>query len=114
MNDPSAEMTPEERFATLVEELLNMPGVTPPSDGKAFGSSGLKIHNKIFAMLVRGQLVVKLPQTRVDALVASGNGERFDANRGRPMKEWLRVEPTSQMEWLPLAKEALEFVAAKP
>ena len=42
-----------------------------------------------------GEFVVKLPKGRVDALVASGAGERFDANRGRPMKEWLEVRSES-------------------
>ena len=107
-------ITPEERFATIVEELLGNPGVTPPSEGKGFGSSGLKIHNKIFAMLVRGQLVVKLPKSRVDALIASGDGERFDPRHdGRLMKEWLSVDPTSTEDWLPLAREAMEFVASQ-
>lgn len=111
-------ITPEERFATIVEELLNNPDVTPPADGaqskKSFGSSGLKIHNKIFAMLVRDKLVVKLPKSRVDALVASGDGERYDPRHdGRLMKEWIMVEPTSNVEWLPLAKEAMEFVASQ-
>lgn len=111
MNQPTS--TPEERFATVVEELLSEPGVTPPSEGNGFGSAALKIHDKIFAMLVRGELVVKLPKSRVDTLVASGDGERFDANRGRPMKEWLALEPASQEEWLPLAREAMKFVASK-
>jgi hypothetical protein len=111
-------ITPEERFATIVEELLSNPGVTPPLDGtqskKGFGSSGLKIHNKIFAMLVRGKLVVKLPKPRVDALIASGDGERFDPRHdGRLMKEWVTVEPTSEEGWLSLAREAMEFVASK-
>ena len=107
-------ITPEERFATIVEELLSNPDVTPPSDGKRFGSSGLKIHNKIFAMLVRGKLVVKLPKPRVDALIASGEGERFDPRHdGRLMKEWVTLEPTSDEGWLPLAREAMEFVASK-
>ena len=52
MNIP---ITPEERFATIVGELLNNPGVTSPADKsqsrKGFGSSELKVHNKIFAML---------------------------------------------------------------
>ena len=110
----SPPITPEERFATVVEELLNQPGVTPPSEGKAFGSSGLKIHNKIFAMLVRSKLVVKLPRTRVDALIASGDGERYDPRQdGRLMKEWIVLEPTSEEDWLMLAREALEFVASK-
>ena len=111
MNYPA--ITPEERFATIVEELLGNPDVTPPSGGNRFGSSGLKIHHKIFAMFVRGQLVVKLPQSRVDALVASGDGERFCANRGRPMKEWVTVEPTSQEGWLNLSREAMEFVSTQ-
>ena len=54
--------------------------------------------------------MVKLPKGRVDALVASGAGERFDANRGRPMKEWLEVRSESADEWLQLAREALDFV----
>lgn len=108
-------ITPEERFAAIVEELLSHPGVTPPADGtqakKSFGSSGLRIHDKIFAMLVRDRLVVKLPKARVDALVASGDGERFDPRRdGRLMKEWLAVDPASQVVWLPLAREAMDFV----
>ncbi len=110
--------TPEERFATIVEELLSNSDVTPPSDGtqskKGFGSTALKIHNKIFAMLVRGKLVVKLPKPRVDALIASGDGEHFDPRKnGRLMKEWVTVEPTSAEAWLSLAKEAMEFVASK-
>lgn len=115
--EPSS-ITPEERFAGVVEELLNHPGVTPPSDGtqskNKFGASGLKIHDKIFAMLVRGQFVVKLPKARVDALVASGDGERFDPRHdGRLMKEWIVIAPTSEVKWLSLATEAMEFVAAK-
>lgn len=111
-------ITPEERFATLVGELLSYPGVTPPGDGsqarKGFGSSGLKVHDKIFAMLTKSRLIVKLPRSRVDELVTSGDGERFDPRKnGHLMKEWLVLEPTSQIEWLALAREALEFVSAQ-
>jgi hypothetical protein len=71
-------------------------------------------HHKIFAMLVKGKLVVKLPKHRVDALIASGDGERFDPlHDDRLMKEWVTVAPTSEAKWLPLAREALEFVASK-
>lgn len=111
-----APTTPEERFAALVAAFRDNPDVTSP-DGpharKGFGSSGLKVHNKIFAMLAQGRLVVKLPRQRVDALIASGDGERFDPRRdGRLMKEWLALSPTSEQEWLPLAREALAFVAS--
>lgn len=116
MGDPL--VTPEECFAMIVEELLGNPGVTPPEDGarakKGFGSSGLKVHDKIFAMLVRGKLVVKLPKSRVDALIASGEGEHFDPRHdGRLMKEWLVLETVSDERWLALAREAMEFVATK-
>jgi hypothetical protein len=115
MHHPPA--TPEERFATLVEALRGHTGVTMPGEGahatKGFGSSELKVHNKIFAMLVRGRLVVKLPRQRVETLVAAGGGERFDPRRdGRLMKEWLVVDPALEEQWLPLAREALEHVAA--
>ena len=60
-----------------------------------------------------GAFVVKLPKPRVDALVASGDGKRFDPGHGRLMKEWIAIDPTSDVEWLPLAREALAFVAAK-
>ena len=107
--------TPEDRFATLVEQFLEDREVTPPGDGfqptNRFGSSALKIHGKIFAMIAGGRLVVKLPRQRVDALVAAGEGERFDPKKnGRPMKEWLALAPASTMDWLPLAHEARAFV----
>ncbi|HLG78512.1 MAG TPA: TfoX/Sxy family protein [Ktedonobacteraceae bacterium] len=112
-----ANVTPEERFAVVVGEMLSYSDITPPADGtrgrKEFGSSALKVRNKIFAMLIGGRLVVKLPKARVDALVASGNGERFDPKKnGHVMKEWLVLDPASDEEWLPLATEAMTFVGA--
>lgn len=101
--------SPEERFADLVDELVGTPGVTPPQGGAGFGRSALRYEKKIFAMFVRGRLVLKLPARRVDELVGRGEGVRFDANKGTPMKEWLSLDPDSALEWLELAKEALGF-----
>lgn len=107
-------ITPEERYAALVEEFEKIPDVALPGSGRGFGSSELKIHNKIFAMLVKGRLVVKLPKSRVDELEAAGLGERFDPRRdGRVMKEWICVEQTFEGGWSALAREAMEFVASK-
>jgi hypothetical protein len=102
-------MSPEERFEHLVDEFVTVEGVTPPSPGRGFGSSALRYQKKIFAMCVRGRLVVKLPKARVDELVSDGAGTRFDANKGTPMKEWLALDPASALPWPALAREALDF-----
>lgn len=71
----------------------------------------LKLDGKIFAMFVRGDLVAKLPKSRVDELVAAGQGVRFDPRRdGRLMKEWL-VVGSSAPNWIELAREAHGFVS---
>jgi TfoX/Sxy family transcriptional regulator of competence genes len=103
-------ITPQARFERLINECLAFDGVTPPSPGGTFGSTALKCHNKIFAMLVRDHLVLKLPRKRVDELVAAGEGERFDANKGKPMKEWLVLGASSKLSWSDLAHEAIAFV----
>ena len=109
--------TLEELFAEVVDRFADRPGVTRPTDAPGsegkFGAAALKVNNRIFAMLVRGRLVLKLPRRRVDALVASGEGDHFDAGKGRVMAEWVALAATSQMAWLSLAEEAMEFVASK-
>ena len=100
------------RFEDVVDGLVGSPGVTPPRGGSGFGRSALRWENKIFAMLVRGRLVLKLPASRVDALVGGGDGAHFDANKGTPMKEWFSLDPESGLAWLPLAQEALDFARA--
>src|SRR2546429_7515231 len=102
-------MTPEERYEDRVDEFAGGDGVTPPMGGSGFGRGALRYHRKIFAMFVRGQLVVKLPRKRVDELVADGHGDRFDANKGTPMKEWFSLAPESVLAWPELAREALDF-----
>jgi hypothetical protein len=105
-------VSPEEHFETLVDLLAQIPGVTPPGSGRGFGANALRARGKIFAMLVRGRLVLKLPKERVDALARDGEGVRFDANRGTPMKEWFSIDPLSDLDWTAIAREALTFVSA--
>jgi len=101
----------ESRYADVVRKLAARSGVTHITEGKGFGSSGqLKVHGRIFAMLVREALVLKLPRARVDELVEAGEGTRFDAGKGKPMREWFVLAPTTTRRWLPLAEEALDFV----
>jgi hypothetical protein len=104
---------PQDRYADLVDELTGVPGVDPPGGGRGFGRTALRYEAKIFAMLVRGRLVLKLPADRVDELVGGGDGVHFDANKGTPMKEWLSLDPQSEHDWLPLAHEALTFARVR-
>ncbi|MEY9962478.1 hypothetical protein ABIA33_000504 [Streptacidiphilus sp. MAP12-16] len=108
----------EQRFADLVDAFSGLDGVTEPVDEPGregrFGRAALKINGRIFAMLVRGRLVVKLPRGRVDELVDAAEGERFDAGRDRPMREWLSLAGDSELDWQALAREALAFVGRDP
>ncbi len=106
----------EKAFAKVVDALVREDdAVSPPDPSRgAFGSNALKVDGKIFAMLVRGELVVKLPRATVEELVVTGRGVPFDAGKGRPMKEWLVVR-APERAWLGLAREAHAFVkAARP
>ena len=107
--------SPEERYLTIVQALADQPGIRAGSDrpGNRFGSRELKVGGKIFAMLSQGRLVLKLPRQRVDALIESGIGQRYDPRRnGSVMKEWVTVDPAADTEWLALAREAMAFVAS--
>ncbi len=108
-------LTPKARFASLIEEFRGHPKITLPilesQSTKRFGSSGLRVDDKIFAMLSKNRLVVKLPRQRVAQLVSSGDGDEYDPGHGRLMKEWLSVKPTSKIDWLALTREAMKFVA---
>ena len=99
---------PGRMFDGLVERFADEPGVTT---GTGFGSNpGLRVGGRIFAMLSHDRLVVKLPAARVDELVADGAADRFDAGKGRPMREWASVGPANGNRWPQLAEEALAFV----
>jgi hypothetical protein len=100
---------PKARFEDLVTEFNDVEGVTPPRGGAGFGRSALRYRGKIFAMFVRGALVVKLPADRVAVLVAAGHGAHFDANKGTPMREWFAAAPGCALSWSDLAAEALAF-----
>lgn len=107
-------MTADSRYADLVQQFAGRPKVTHVTEGGGFGSNGqLKVDGRIFAMLVRGELVLKLPRNRVDELIAAGQGRHFDAGKGRPMREWFVLSPTSRRPWAALAGEALDFVEGK-
>lgn len=103
-------MDAEQRFEQIVARFLPDPAVT---EGTGFGSSpGLRVNGKIFAMLLRGELIVKLPRERVEELVAARTGTPFDPGHGRVMKEWATVPARHSDAWDQLANESFEFVGS--
>jgi TfoX/Sxy family transcriptional regulator of competence genes len=103
-------MTADERFEAVRLALDGAPGVT---SGKMFAAPGLRVGGKFFACLVKGELVIKLPQERVQALIGGSEGRPFDSGLGRTMKEWLAVPADSPADWQILAEEARDFVAGQ-
>lgn len=93
----------------LVEVFASEPEVSLPAErpGK-FGSRGLRVGERVFAMEVRGALALKLPANTVDALVAAGEGARLTMGQ-RAMREWvvLACDPARSEA---LAREALCYV----
>jgi hypothetical protein len=96
------------RYKRLVTAVSTERGVTV-EPGWGEDSLVLKADGKIFAILGRGGLVVKLPKSRVDELLGQGGGERFDPRSdGRLMKEWLVA--ANKLDSIAMAREALAFV----
>ena len=97
-----------ERYEAVAESLVGDPAVARP-ERRGFAQGGLMRDGKLFATLRGDQLLLKLPAARVAALIASGQGAPFDANKGKPMKEW--VLASMGADWEALAREAADFVA---
>jgi TfoX/Sxy family transcriptional regulator of competence genes len=106
------------RVDKLLRTLRSDPKVAPSVDAfektepgaRKFGSNGLKVGGKLFALFTQGTLVVKLPKDRVAALAASGVGKPFDPGHGRLMKGWLTVT-SKKARWIDLAEEAFELAS---
>ena len=93
-------------FDAIANEFLGEPGV---DEGTGFGRNpGLRVGGKIFAMMVDGALVVKLPADRCAALKEAGGVSTFQVGK-KQMREWVSVEPGAH-DWSGLSREAYEFV----
>ena len=101
---PSGRERGRDRLIEAAAELLQRPDVAL---GRMFGSDGYSVGGKLFAFVATsGDLVVKLPEGRIDEL-------RLDnmVMRGRPMREWARVPYDRGVdEWRAMAGEACVFV----
>ncbi len=96
-----------ETFARLSERFAADARV---SGGTGFGSSpALRVDGRIFAMPAHGELVVKLPAARCDALLQVGEARTLAVGK-RTMREWVVVEGLDDERWAALAGEALAYV----
>lgn len=97
-------------FDDLALAYAAAPGVT---FGRVWHSQGLRVHGKIFAMLVRDRLVVKLPAAHAADLQARGQASPFEPSPGRRMREWVVVDlPADADDWRQLIAAAHRHVAA--
>jgi TfoX/Sxy family transcriptional regulator of competence genes len=74
---------------------------------RAMSSPGLRYDDKIFAMLVRGDFVVKVEAARAAALVDDGCAPLTMGTR--VMREWVVIPHDRIAGWSALADEALEY-----
>ena len=101
----------DELFDDVAKSFVSDPKI---SQSKMFGSPGLKINGKVFAFLMKGKLILKLPKEEVDELIAANGGKPFGhmfaPGNFRPMKEWVEVLSDDEKVWLKLAMKARDFV----
>ena len=113
-NERSRRTTPvgaEASFERVSERLLAE--AEEVESGRMFGALALKLRGKVFAMVVKGELVVKLPAARTEALVASGSGRPFDPGHGRVLKEWVALRPRDEAGYEAYMREAQAFVESR-
>jgi hypothetical protein len=96
----------DEEFWTLARPLLERAGVTRST---MMGFPCLRLDGDFFACCDRhtGDLVVKLNEPRVTALVEAGTAEPF-APSGRPFREWARIPRPQHRRWSAILDEALQ------
>ena len=110
MND--AMLPGEARFWDLAQPLLGRPEVTRST---MMGLPCLRWSGDFFASCDRrtGDLLVKLPEVRVDELVARGRANPF-APAGRRFREWAAIPEDRGRTWKRLLDEALQFAIDRP
>ena len=95
-------MTAEDVWSNLKEHFLKLDEIQKQGES-------LKIRKKMFAMLSKGNYVVKLPKERVAELLSSGEGLPYDPGNGKIMKEWVIIPIEYSDKWISYASEAKEF-----
>jgi hypothetical protein len=71
----------------------------------------MKLGKKMFAMLYKGDLLLKLAPDRVAELVASGEGQAFDPGTGAPMADRVLIPTAHQDLWISLSEESRRYAS---
>lgn len=78
-----------------------------------FGMPCLKIGRKAFAGFHAGAMVFKLRgSAHAEALALPGSA-LFDPTNGRPMREWVVVQPRHAGRWVEFGRQALAYVGGQ-
>jgi hypothetical protein len=102
---------PFEKLATA----LDVGPVTKPAHPtrpERMNANAFCIRNRVFAMRVGDDLVLKLPPNRVAELVRS-KVAASNVVGGHVMKEWANFGPETERKWLALTRESLDYVRNK-
>lgn len=102
----------EAKFAALAAPLLDRPGVERST---MMGLPCLRLNGAFFASCDRrtGDLLVKLPEARVDELVDTGRAHAF-APAGRRFRQWAAIPLKRGRSWQRLLDEAVAFADGAP
>ena len=95
-------------FWDLAAPLLSSGEAT---EGALMGFPCLRVEGEFFATCDHrtGELIVKLPATRVQEMIDLGYGQAF-APAGRVFREWVLVQERDDQRWAELLAEARSFV----
>src|SRR5258708_40160887 len=102
-------------MADLFEKLartLDVGPVTKPADPirpQRMNANAFCIRNKVFAMHVGDDLVIKLPPKPVAELIESGVAVPNVVGK-RTMKDWATLRLETEKKWLALKKESLDYL----
>ena len=101
-------------FEKLAKSLDVGPVTKPahPTLPQRMNANAFCVRNKVFAMHVGDDLVIKLSPQRVAELIEARDAVA-NVVGGRPMKEWATLRPTTEKKWLSLARESLDYVRDK-
>ena len=83
-----------------------------PTQPQRMNANAFCVRNRVFAMRVGSDLVLKLPPGRVSELIDAGAGKP-NLVGGRRMKEWVNLSLSTPDQLESLARESLAYVRDK-